>query len=457
MKGVYTLAVVVGMMSAVPARGQDALPNGRLHQAIGAPGNLKIGGMVRIRMEAIDGQFRPKAATHDQLLTLRTAVFAEYHTGPFRMGGEVWDTRGYLEEPKSTISTGEVNSLELVQAYLAFDIEHGGSRQTWLQVGRLTMSQGSKRLISRQNFRNTTNAFTGVRLHHRASDGSILEAFYVLPQVRLPTDRDGIRNARVAFDRESTNLQFYGAAWTAPLALTGTTLQLYAYGLSERDSPEVPSTDRHLLTPGVRLFRTPKPGSSDFDVEGIGQTGHARATTAVSDRADLPVRAYYLHMEAGRTFSSGWTPRLAVQFDLGSGNRTLGQINRFDGLYGGRRFDLGPTSLFGAISRSNILAPALRGEIRPDKHTDAFIAVRPVWLQSRTDTFGASGVRDAAGSSGRYVGTQIEARARYLLLPDTQLDIGAARLFKGRFLRNAPNAPSTGDSNYGYVDVTFSF
>ncbi len=37
------------------------------------------------------------------------------------------------------------------------------------------------------------------------------------------------------------------------------------------------------------------------------------------------------------------------------------------------------------------------------------------------------------------------------------LDLGYARLFKGRFLREAPNAPDPRDVSYGYASIMFSF
>jgi len=47
---------------------------------------------------------------------------------------------------------------------------------------------------------------------------------------------------------------------------------------------------------------------------------------------------------------------------------------------------------------------------------------------------------------------------RYWIIPDTMLlDTGLAYLAKDDFLRNAPNAPDTGDTFYGYLNTTFFF
>ena len=51
------------------------------------------------------------------------------------------------------------------------------------------------------------------------------------------------------------------------------------------------------------------------------------------------------------------------------------------------------------------------------------------------------GVRDASGSAGNYFGEQLEARVRFDVDPGTlRFEIGAAYLFAGDVLRNAPNA-----------------
>jgi hypothetical protein len=84
--------------------------------------------------------------------------------------------------------------------------------------------------------------------------------------------------------------------------------------------------------------------------------------------------------------------------------------------------------------------------------------VRDLWLADATDTFASTGVRDKTGASGRHAGVQVEARARRWLIPDRlRLEAGAAYLAKGRFLTDAPNAPKTGDTRYGYMDLAVSF
>jgi len=426
-----------------------------LYELLGSPDGWKINGTLRIRDEAIAGQFRPGPAPQsDHFLSSRTTLFAEYDAASWRVGAEVFDSRGYFQRPNSSVSTTEVNALELGQAYVSFDV--GGPEST-VTAGRFTMDDGSRRLIARNQFRNTINAFTGVRFDLRGENGAG-RLFWTMPQVREPDDPQSIRDNDIRWDRESFDFQFLGGSYTWSQVLGGA-LEVYGYGLIERDAPRAPTRNRRLFTSGARLFRAPKAAGFDYDIEGIYQTGQERGSTKPTDLTDLDVSASFAHLEAGRTFVAPWSPRVALQYDQGSGDKgKAGRFTRFDTLFGARRGEYGPSSLWGAVQRANLRSPTIRLEVTPNSRWDAFVAYRALWLDSPTDSFASTGVRDAAGRSGRYAGRQIEGRVRYWLIPKAvRLEGGAAWLDKGRFLATAPNAPKDGDSRYGYVDLTFTF
>ncbi|PTQ12420.1 alginate export family protein [Sphingomonas oleivorans] len=444
---------------SVSAHAADRAAN-PLHQTLGAPENWKVSGSFRTRLEAIDGQFRPAVAGDDFLLSFRTTLFAEYDGGPVRIGAELFDSRGYLQKKNSSAGTTEVNALELGQAYLGFDLDDrlGDGSSSAIMVGRFTQDIGSRRLVARNQFRNTINAFTGIRFDWQDAAKDELRLFWTMPHNRLPTEAEEIRHNQVEWDRESSDLQFYGASFTKA-GMFGGTVELYGYGLHERDAPSYPTRNRRLFTPGIRFARAPRPDRFDYDFEGIYQTGQARATTGAADRTDLDVSAYFIHVEIGRSFAGGWSPRLVLQYDRASGDGpNSASYNRFDTLFGARRSEYGPTSLYGAIARANFSAPAVRLEMVPDKSWDGFVAYRPLWLEDATDSFSGTGVRDRRGTSGKFAGHQIEARARYWLIPKlARLDGGIAYLAKGRFLKDAPNAPDGDDTRYAYLDLTFTF
>lgn len=454
------LAAAAALLAPAAASAQQqGATNGILHHALGASDDWTITGSFRVRGEGIDDQFRPALNTSDAALLLQTTLFAQYRTGGLRVGGELIDSRTYFEKRRTSVSTTEVDAVELGQAYLAYDFGSGlGGTSAVLTGGRQIFNDGSRRLIARNQFRNTINAFTGVRLDWQDAAKNQVRLFWLLPHNRLPSDADGIRDNDVEWDHEGTDLRFWGGSATLGQAFGGT-FEVYGYKLEEDDTRRFATRNRHIWTTGARLFRAPHASAWDWDVEGDYQFGHARGSTAATDLRRQDVRAYFVHGELGYTLSASWHPRLAVKYDLASGDgRDPNRYTRFDTLFGARRFDYGPTSLYGAVQRANLNSPAVQFDTQPGKRADTLIAWRPLWLENRFDSFANTGVRDARGASGKFAGHQIEGRVRYWLVPKLlRLDTGAAVLLKSRFLRDAPNAPATGDTTYGYASLEVSF
>lgn len=422
--------------------------------ADGANGPFTLSASARLRVESIDGQFRPAPAPeNDTMVSLRTEIAARYDAGPVRFVAEVWDARAWGQDARSSANTSEVNALELVQANVQVPL----AGKSVLTLGRYTLDLGNRRMVARQRFRNTTNAFTGAHLALDGAAGRKLDLIFALPHQRLPDDAEGIRADRVEVDRENFDVVFFGAHGTLPNVLRGT-LQPYAFGLIERDGARLATANRRIGTLGVRHFVKAKAGAWDHEVEGAVQFGKARRTSSAADRNDLDVAAWFLHAEVGHTLTGGWTPRIAALFDAASGDSgKAGKFTRFDTLYSARRFEFGPNGLYGPFRRSNMISPSLRLEVTPSKRTDAFVAWRSAWAENRRDQFAATGVRDPSGASGSLGGHQIEARVRHWLVPDLlQIDTGAALLLKRGLLRDAPNAPASGNARYGYIDLTLS-
>ena len=415
-------------------------------------GKLDISLEIRARLEAIGGQFRPAPAPgSDHALLLRADLFAEYDAGPIRIGGEVVDARAYFERRNSSTGTTEVNALEPLQAYVATDI----STTAMAKAGRFVLNLGSRRLIARNNFRNAINGFTGIEGVF-GTDRLGATGFWTVAQTRLPNDSGGIRDNRIVLDRERGSPHLFGLFTHGKTPLG--TVEAYGYRLAENDSRDILTRNRHLWTDGARLIRSPAAHAWDYEVEAMAQGGHARATAAASDRTDLPVAAGNVHATIGRSLPGAWKPRLALMGDYASGQRSGRRLTRFDTLYGARVFEFGPTSLFGAVQRANLVSVELFGEVKPDTRSDLSASIRPLFLASATDSFATTGVIDRTGAAGTHAGTEIEARYRRFLVPDKlRVSVGGAFLAKGRFLREAANAPATGDTTYGFVEVTETF
>jgi Alginate export len=423
-----------------------------------APDNpLTLSGSVRARFETISGQPRPGFNDSDDLFNLRTIITAQYDDGgPLRFGAELYDSRVYGSDPGTPVTTSEVNTFELLQAYVATSIDapFGKGTEIDLQAGRFLLNLGSRRLVAADDYRNTTNGYTGLRADITAPDGINATLIYTLPQLRLPDDLAALRDNDVEFDRESFDLFLWGGLVAKKRALGDAMAELYFYHLGERDAPGRPTRNRSLDTVGLRFIREPAAGKWDYEVEAIYQIGQARdGLAAASPMRDIS--AWFVHADAGYSLGPS---RLSFEFDYASGDKGGGRNNRFDTLFGLRRAEFGPSGLYSAIGRANILTPAIRFESTTSKRFDWFATYRPMWLASRADSFSTSGVRDAAGRSGRFAGNQVEARARYWLAPQKlRFELTAALLFKGHFLERAPNAPRNGNTRYLSLNLTGSF
>ncbi|HKY83039.1 MAG TPA: alginate export family protein [Sphingobium sp.] len=420
---------------------------------------LTASGSVRLRYETIEGQARAGFDSDDSLFNARTQIFAEYRADGWRLGAELFDSRAYGADPGTPISTNEVNALELVQAYVARDIAEpfGKGSKLSLMAGRFTLNLGSRRLVAADDYRNTTNGYTGLRADLGAPKGVKAVLIYTLPQMRRPDDPDAVRNNRVRIDRESFDLVLWGGVVSKAKAIGPAMAELSFFHLGERDAPGRPTRDRSLDTFGGRIIREPESGRFDYEIEAFWQRGTVSASVA-STAARQDVRAGFVHVDAGYSFPGPWKPRLSVEFDRASGDRPGGRYGRFDTLFGMRRADLAPAGLYNAVARANTLTAGVRLEVTPGKRWDAFAVYRPMWLDSRTDAFSTTGVRDGGGASGRFAGHQLEGRIRYWIVPDRlRFEYDGLLLAKGRFLRDAPNAPRGEWTRYNSFNLTTSF
>ncbi len=414
---------------------------------------LLVTASIRARYETVDGRPRPGFATSEDAFLVRTGVAVEYGPGPLAIGGELVDSRAYDIGGGSQITNSDVNALELPQAYFKLRLDHGVGPvgKVAIEGGRFLLNLGSGRLVATDEYRNTVNGFTGLRVDLGPARNTDVTLFYVLPQERLPDDQADIRRNVVRFDRETFDEVFFGVDLRRAKVLGQGQLELAYYRLAEHDSPGRTTADRRLHTLDGRLSREPKAGTYDYDVETIYQFGRASDST-MATAVTRDVSAGFVHAAAGYSFGGPLKPRIGLFYDYASGNGRDGTYHRFDTLYGSRRDDLGPSGTYAALARENISAPGIRFEAKPGKRFEALADYRGVWLASRYDRF--YNVIDKTGASGRFGGQQVEGRLRYWLIPDhLRLESNFALLFKGRFLKDAPQAIARDQGTVKFIET----
>ncbi len=436
-------------------------PVWNLHDALDLPQWLSLSVEQRTRYETMDGQFRAGSVGGDQQIALQTGAWLQASLGAFRLGGEFLDARAVGADSGSWINNTHANTADFLQGYLAWadpDLLHSGIGAEVI-AGRQTLNFGSRRLAARNAFRNTINSFTGGRLRLLDDDRWQLNAFVTMPLQRLPTATDDILNDVHEFDEAATHTLFSGAFlewYELPLGINA---EVYLYHLDEGDAADNPTRNRRYFTPGLRLYLLPATGEADFQWETIGQFGTVRASAAATDSRDLTHKAWFQHINAGYSFDAPWSPRLALKYDYASGDENPDDHNsgRFDTLYGARRFDYGPTGMYGAFARSNINAPGYVIQVAPRPGVQVVLNHQAFWLASDTDSWTTADLRDRTGATDNFIGHQTDLSLRWDINSSLNVETGWTRLFKGEFAQQAALAPDPTDIDYFYVGSMLRF
>lgn len=427
----------------------------RLNSALNLPEVFSLSGHHRSRFENVDEQYRGSRNGGDQALVFRTVVLAKLNFKHIKFAAEILDSRVELADSGTPLSGSVLNPLELLQAYVEVPLDNllGQGSKGLFRGGRITMDMGSRRLVARNRFRNTINGFTGIDWHWQGADKQKFRFFYTLPVQRLFSG-NALDNA-ARFDKEHEEVRFWGVYYSPDSLPWVDQLELYFLGLNEEDAAGVLSTrDRDLYTPGLRLYRKPKKNQFDYQVESIFQFGESRSST--TSITDLDHFAYFHHAEVGYNFDTKWSPRLILQYDYASGDDDPndGDNNRFDTLYGARRFDFGPTGIYGPFSRANLSTPGVRLKLKPVPNVTSFFALRGYWLVSDNDAWTTASIANVTGQSDSYIGTQIEGRIRWeVLSKNIRIEAGAAHLFAGDVMDGAGKS----DATYLYSQAVFWF
>lgn len=433
----------------------------RLDDALGTPDWLTIDGHQRTRYESHDGRFQLNGREHGHIFALRTSLRARAVHNAWTGTVEILDSRQLDAPDDAVLNTTTVNALELQQisvAHTSKGVIHPDDELTFT-VGRRTLDLGSRRFVARNRFRNTINAFTGVHGLWDTGSGETWEAFWFMPVQRLPRQASLVHDNEQAADDEFEEVQLVGLFGSIDDVVGESDLEVFLFGLDEADAPDLATRNRKLWTLGSRLNREPAVGKYHSTIEAAVQFGESRSSTNPANTTDLDHLAGFLHMSVGRRFEGESRPTVTLLFDYASGDSdpTDGDNNRFDTLYGARRFEFGPTGIFGAFARSNLVTPGVRFSVDPTSDTNLMLAYRVYRLASDKDAWTTSGLSDPSGAAGSSLGSMAEFRLRWDIAPkNLRLECGVAYFAAGSFVDRAPNATDQGDTVYGYVGTTFS-
>lgn len=419
---------------------------------------LDIGLDHRTRYEFRSNDIRRTDFTLDQPFLLRSRAYVGIREllDPFRGAIEFQDSRRY--NGKFPHDDRDFNEHELIQGYGELYFKHAlgqddrkQDRPIRFRIGRMAYEALDRRLIGRNEWRNTTNTFEGFRINlgREVNDWEV-DLWAYQPVKRLLT----------AFDQRIENQWFYGAIghwrkWSDII-----TLQPYYMGLIQDGSKMPGQIDREIHAPALRGYGKIGNTNLDYDFNLIYQFGRNGA-----ERHE----AHGYTLEAGYTFKHDWKPRISAFYGYASGDRhpNDGVNNRFERFFGFAR----PWSADDYIVFENIKAPKIKLEFQPAKDLRIDGGYNWFWLASSTDRFNNlldgnnSAIRnpgfnrDPTGRSGDFIGHAFDIRARYKLTANIDTTVGYSHFVSENFTRNRQIAAlgrSPGSSNFLYVEVVVS-
>ena len=432
----------------------------------GLPEWLSLQGESRVRYEALDNQFRANRDGSDQLLLFRSLLQVEADLGDVHLGFELQDSRTYLGDDGTPLSSSIANPLDFLQIYAEFESLPGllGEESSSVAtLGRQTVSIGSKRQIERVDFANVIKSYTGLYAVSTHERGDELHLMYVVPTARFPNTRPDLDDNALSGDEEQWGRHIwavhYRRADILPTLAPGFWGEVFVYGLEEEDTYSFQTPDRSYVSPGFRLYRAPEVGQWDIDWESALRQGTRYASSSPTDTQSLDVDASMTFFAFGYTFDAPLRPRLAFEYYYASGDDDPNDLSydQHERLFGSRRSDLNNTSIHGPLTPANLNAPGFRVEVESDHGWDARFYYHAAHLASSRDRWVIARLQDPTGQSGDFLGHVLDSRARYWLVEDSvRLELGASAFIPGEFPDNVVGGNSD-TTLFSYAQMTFSF
>ena len=402
---------------------------------------LLLGYQIRGRLENLDRYYRQPGLPSDSggfygrtwaYLGIRDIL------DPFRFTLELADAR--RESVDFPPTSSEEDHWGFLQAYAELYFENGLFDQpTSFQAGRFSFDAVDRRLIARNRYRNTANAFDGLRLRFGDDKSPWTATVFALRPVARGLD---------SFDNESSNERTFFGGY-ATLRQNSPSLVLEPYWFYLEDERRI-GRERNIHTAGLHAYGQFCDGRYDYDFSGAVQWG---------DINGLDHLAYAIHAELGYNFKHSWKPRLAFWLNYGSGdnNPTDGDSGRFTELFGAPFGMYGFTRYF---TWENTISPVISFSFRPVEDVRVEFLLRSyslasdndVWVRSRNAM--GNPRQDPTGSSGTHIGEEIDIRVRWKATDQLLFDTGFAHFMPGSFVDRTGESKT---STLVYFQATFDF
>lgn len=393
---------------------------------------LEVGGEFRTRYEYRSNDFRQSIRTVDDQMLYRTRGYlgVKEILDPFRFAVEFQDSRRYGSQfPRND---RDVNEFDFIQAYgeLYLDDALGKDRPVSVKVGRHSYEALDRRLIGRNEWRNTSNSFHGVR----ASFGQQKNDWQLDVHALQPVIRD-----LYDFDEANDRQWFFGSIGHIRRWSDIITLQPFYLGLHQ-DGDDISIMDRMIHAPGLRGYGPFGNSGFDYDFQVVYQFGR---------NGSQDHNAFGSVVELGYSAKHDWKPRFSANYGYATGDEDPSDNSneRFERFFGFGR----PWSASDYFQWENVHAPKLRVEFQPTSKLRIDTGYNWYWLASDTDRWNNGNLRDDTGQSGDFIGHEFDIRFRHPLTKQMDANVGYSHFESGEFTEKAGRG---GNSEFFYVEVT---
>ena len=233
--------------------------------------NFDISGSYRLRYESLNNPIFPSSAqsrdrTNDRLSS-RLRVKANMLWDAWGFTAELQDSRVFLDDNDPTLRSSQVNTLEPLQFYTTYRPQDNSVIKS-VSLGRMELTYGSRRLISKAVYRNATNTFDGIEIDSNLNDWNV-KGIYLLPVSRLPTAQDALDNNERAFDKSFSERRLFGFFAVSP----DKALEIQSYWFKEDDADNLNTKNRDLYSLSLD-YTTSLFDDWEANVEVIGKWAH---------------------------------------------------------------------------------------------------------------------------------------------------------------------------------------
>jgi len=394
---------------------------------------VSFGATLRERFETnYAPDFGIGGVTGDSYLSQRAQFHIDLHLNQdWQIFTQFEDDRAF---EKVDVGPADADRLDLRLGFVGFSHEFDtGTFKA--RIGRQDFAFDLQRFVSSRDGPNVRQSFDAVWADWESGPWRVLGFASQPVQYRDDRDFDDTSSADFRFNMLRVERQVLG------------TNELSAYwALFDRDTARYidgsGEEDRHVFD----LRFAGKASGFDWDVEAMGQLGKV---------GEKDIRAWAVGARTGYTFeNAAWTPRIGLQFDIGSGDRNSGDksLGTFNPLFpNGYYFSLG-----GYTSYANLIHIKPSVTIKPTENLTLTSAVGLQWRQTTSDAIYVQpnlAVAGTAGRGGSWTGAYAQLRVDYAFTPNLTGAIEAVHFEAGRAIQNAGGH----DSNYLGAELKFTW